>query len=39
MLKVGLKFMFKEKRVKIVTKLITPFQKHQIFIILILNSH
>ena len=30
-----LKLIFKEKRVKIVTKLITPFQKHQIFIILI----
>ena len=35
MLKVGLKLIFKEKRVKILTKLITPFQKHQIFIILI----
>ena len=37
--KVGLKFNLKAKRVKIVTKLLTPFRKHQIFISLMQYSH
>ena len=31
-MKVGVKFILKAKRVKIVTKLLTPFRKHQFFI-------